>query len=306
MRRSIFIILCYTTYSSAFCQTDELKFITEDLPRFWKAFDEFKKDTTKNPFEIYFSSATQGLDQFFGYEEFPAKRMKRIVQENISYYQTIRNSEQLIEKNREAVNRYYDRFKVLYPQADKPDIYFVIGLTNRGGTTTKSGVVVAMEKFSEKPVSTATAINALPAEKFSMVVMMGIIFHQQKPAHTGWTLLRQCILQGSADFLTSLVIDDKLMIIEQESFRYGEANEETLVKEFLGRKDDSDFSGWLYQGKTINGRPADLGNWIGYKIVESYYHSIPDKAKAIDDILKINNFDNFLLLSGYAEPFRKP
>ena len=69
--------------------------------------------------------------------------------------------------------------------------------------------------------------------------------------------------------------------------------------EFLQHKDSSEFSIWLY-GQTPRGRPQNLGYWIGYKIVESYFRRVKDKKKAISDILNIRNYEEFFLASGYA------
>ena len=136
------------------------------------------------------------------------------------------------------------------------------------------------------------------------VIAKCLVFYNQKPAHTGYTLLRESIIAGSADFISSLVVGDKRnKIFERENYQYGELYEETLVKEFLRQRTESDMSGWFYYGNS-EGRPPNLGHWIGYKITEAYYNNIPDKLKAVDQILKINDFEKFLLLSGYAEPFR--
>ncbi len=50
-------------------------------------------------------------------------------------------------------------------------------------------------------------------------------------------------------------------------------------------------------------KPADLGYYIGYKIVESYYNRAKDKKQVIKDILDIKDFNAFLKASGYDEKF---
>jgi hypothetical protein len=61
---------------------------------------------------------------------------------------------------------------------------------------------------------------------------------------------------------------------------------------------------WLYQGEKAKDKPSDLGYYIGYKIVESYYKNAPDKKQAVRDILKIKNFEEFLKASRYADKFK--
>jgi hypothetical protein len=38
-------------------------------------------------------------------------------------------------------------------------------------------------------------------------------------------------------------------------------------------------------GRPADGRPSDLGHFIGYRIAQAYYDKATDKAKAIRDII---------------------
>lgn len=75
---------------------------------------------------------------------------------------------------------------------------------------------------------------------------------------------------------------------------FADPREAELWREFQGRMHDKDFSGWLYQDS--EGRPYDLGYWMGYKITKSYYERAADKRKAVRDILDIQ------LAGGIANP----
>jgi len=59
-------------------------------------------------------------------------------------------------------------------------------------------------------------------------------------------------------------------------------------------------SHWLYEGKTVNGRPADMAYFEGYRITQAYYEKATDKKKAIREILTVQDADKFLNDSGYA------
>jgi hypothetical protein len=54
----------------------------------------------------------------------------------------------------------------------------------------------------------------------------------------------------------------------------------------------------LYQS-TDKSRPKDLGYWIGYKIIKSYYMKTKNKMDAVKDILNIQDFNQFLIDSEY-------
>ena len=56
---------------------------------------------------------------------------------------------------------------------------------------------------------------------------------------------------------------------------------------------------WMYGTSGKDDRPNDLGYWIGYEIVKSYFDKQEDKKQAIFDILAHSNQQQFLKESGY-------
>jgi hypothetical protein len=285
--------------------SDQIRFITTDLDNFWRAFDNFKKDTTSNPFDSYLKNGTEALKDFAEHRTGDSASFKNFIRKELSYYDSVRASSLATLNFQNQINTYFRNFKAIYSAVSKPDMYLVIGRMNTGGTSCNAGVVIGTELFSDKVYKNTTGGTSLLSEKLPLTAALGIIYFNQKPAHTGYTVLRQCIVQGSADFLATLILGgDRSQIVTQKNYEYGEQHEELLAKQFLIQKNSDDFSNWLYQGTNTEGRPPDLGAWIGYKITEAYYNNSPDKTKAIDEILKINDFEKFLLLSGYLEPFK--
>jgi hypothetical protein len=52
-----------------------------------------------------------------------------------------------------------------------------------------------------------------------------------------------------------------------------------------------------------DGRPADLGYYVGYRICEAYFARAQDPTRALRDMFTIQDFHAFLHASGYAETF---
>ena len=67
--------------------------------------------------------------------------------------------------------------------------------------------------------------------------------------------------------------------------------------------DGENLDNWFGSVSMKDGRPPDLGYYMGSKICESYYSNASDKKRAIQDIFKIDDFSDFLNRSGYAEKF---
>jgi uncharacterized protein YjaZ len=127
------------------------------------------------------------------------------------------------------------------------------------------------------------------------------IHFQQKYMSQG-TLLCACLVEGSADFLGELT-SGHLIRRMKETHIWANARERELWEEFQKGMDAKDTSRWLYGNSGGNGRPVDLGYWMGYKISEAYYNNAADKKQAIRDMLITPDCKRFLQNSHYPEKF---
>jgi len=299
---SFLFFISFPTFSQ---RISDFNIETRDLATFWRVYELFSADTTKNPFGQYLKNGTAGLRMLDRHRMQDSVSLKKVIQKNLAYYDQARKTSINIDSVKTTALQYFTRFKDLYPAATLPHIYFIIGGLNTHVATINDTILIGIENFLDQQLTTIEGRRSSLATDLPLTLARVIILTNQKPAHTGWTLLRQCVLHGTTEFILGLLDEsEKLKLLSLDNFLYGEAHEEALVKEFLLLKDDDNFQGWLYNDSEQIERPKNLGYWIGYKIVQSYYNNAVDKSKAISDILKINDFNKFLLLSGYAETFR--
>jgi hypothetical protein len=66
---------------------------------------------------------------------------------------------------------------------------------------------------------------------------------------------------------------------------------------FIADQDKTDISAWLYNSTPE--QPRDLGYWVGYRIVKSYYQHANDKRQAFHEILEMTDPKAFLAKSGW-------
>ena len=142
--------------------------------------------------------------------------------------------------------------------------------------------------------------SRVAASNIPYTVAHELIHYQQKVE--GKTLLAAAFQEGSADFIGELISGDAL---NKHVRAYGLQHEKELWAQFTKEMHGTDTSRWLYEGKVTNGRPADLGYFIGYRIAESYYNQASDKKKAIAAILN-EEADRLLNESGYAGRSKNP
>ena len=126
-----------------------------------------------------------------------------------------------------------------------------------------------------------------------------IHFYQPDPPEQR-TLLERCLREGIADFLGELISGERVKGLNgPRVYPYGEAHEAELWAEFEAHKSDPGRGEWLYS-QTSDDRPQNLGYWLGYQITEAYFERAQDKHRAVREILRMTDPEDFLRRSGYA------
>lgn len=280
------------------------KLITSDIDLFWKYFDLQLKDTTTNSFEQYLIEGSIGLKDFIPDRIESATELKSLVLAEQEYYQNIRASSYRVLSFEKQIKASFYALEYLYPKAEFPPIYFLIGRTTSGGTASKNGLMIALEIYSDNNYTTSYGRPSLNIDILPNIVIHELIHFLQKDDINDESLLKNCIREGSADFIAELVSGEKVKYANGPNvYLYGNSHERELWLEFKDSMNTNNLDPWLYS-PTNDGRPQNLGYWMGYKIVESYYEKSENKSKAIDDILNIKNYIDFLEDSHYSDKFK--
>jgi uncharacterized protein YjaZ len=193
----------------------------------------------------------------------------------------------------------------LLPQAIFPDVYFLIGRLNCGGTVAKSGILIGLEMFAysqEVPTdglrewqrNSIKPLHALPH-----IVAHELIHVQQyllgHPDASTKDLLSASITEGVADFLAEMISGKH---INHHVHEWALPREQELWQEIQEVMHGTETTDWLYSTGEPN-RPSDLGYFFGYRIAKSYYARQDDKKQAVADLVSIQDFDRFLQESNY-------
>lgn len=269
---------------------DSALFVTEDVDRFWEAYDLFWQDTAQNPFqEMYLDPGTKGVEGFMNGRITSAENLRWSVINNKDAYDKRRETSLMMKEKEMQSRAAFYAFKYWYPEALFPPVYFVIGVFNSGGTSSGDGLMIGAEMQTQ-------------VENVPYIVAHELIHFQQNWPNERPTLLHQSIMEGSADFIGELISGEH---INTTAFEYGYANEETLCQEFVEIMDGKDYQDWMYGTSGKDDRPNDLGYWIGYQITKAYYDKSDDKKAAIREILRFDDPKDFLAKSGYLDAYLK-
>ena len=270
----------------------DAKLHTEDITGFWKVFDEASPDLSATTFqEKYIDVGSKGLKGFIKNRIENGKHLAKTVKDNLDYYKAIRESSLSIDNKKERFYECFNNLKKIYSEAVFPDVYFVIGAKNSGGTAFSDGLIIGAEMFGKETNDFKPVIDI---DYVDEVVAHELIHFQQNYAANN-TLLAQCIREGAADLLCELIAGSHTNL---KIYEYGNAHTKELWNEFTAQMNGTSWTNWLYYSKDKS-RPKDLGYWVGYKITKAYYNKAEDKTKAIQEILNIKDFKSFLANSGY-------
>jgi hypothetical protein len=286
------------------------RLITTDIDNFWRALDQSTPETRKEVFDReYLLRGSPGLQDFLRSRIKSAETLAKTVNSHPRYYASIRESTLKVQTLAPKIRASFPVLKRLYDEAIFPDVYFLIGVMNSGGTTSSRALLIGTEMYGRTPSMPEDELSdwhkrvLRPIEDLPYIVAHELIHVQQKyPRLLNRTLLDGAITEGSADFLGELISGAN---INRHLHEYGNPREKLLWEEFKAVMDGRDYSKWLYNGVGSKDRPADLGYYVGYKITEAYYRKAAGKKQAIRDILNITDFSLFLKSSGYETKFAK-
>ena len=280
---------------------------TIDIDHFWQAFDNLKNcktflDSVASFQKLYLDRATNGLLDFIQMREFTAEKFVNAVSKNSRFYQSIRPNTFQAKKAEPIIEEVFTRFKELYSNFRPFKVCFAIGIKNTGGTVSNQFVLIGTE------LTTSLSGNSTPTDDEIIQNIKSIVAHEcvhtQQKLHPDSTaikceLLYKALREGAGDFIGELVSQNP------KKNEYGDKNENRLWNEFKNELCNQYIGNWLYNGSTVKNKPRDLGYYIGYKIIESYYKNTRDKKQAIIDIIEMDDAIRFLELSRYDQKPKK-
>ena len=284
------------------------RLVTEDIPRFWAAFDARTTLGTARAIDsLYFAPGTLGLKDWIRLRLTDAKTMAATVDQVPGYYASARASTLRIATDEPKIRAAFTKLKSLYPEAVFPDVYFLIGRLSSGGTTSPRGLLIGAEMYGRTTDSSLAGLGPWLRQVLSTVdrvpaIVAHELVHYQQASRSS-SLLGHSLREGSADFLAELLTNDNINA-HVHAWVHGDSTREAeLWQEFSRDMLGNDYKQW-FSSDNVALRPKDLGYYMGYRITQAYYDSHADKMAAIKDILTTRDPAGFLAASGYASRFK--
>ncbi|MBT8281251.1 MAG: hypothetical protein KJO16_06705 [Muriicola sp.] len=279
---------------------------TRAMDQFWPYFKQAKANPDsartflkayilEGPPEIkdYYAIRYYNLDNMYG-------QMINGAPEYYTYLMAHLNNDSLVGlKNKAAAAM--KTFKGLYPDAVFPKVYIVPGLLNSGGTASEMGLFIGGDMYGRSAEMPIHELNEwqkgaiMNAKDLPQLILHELMHFQQNYSdreHEN-TVLFKVIEEGVCDFLSEL---SSGVAIESEQLQYLDSGTklDTVLQELKRDLYSEDLSLWMYNGGSIEDRPADLGYAMGYLITKSYYLNCADKKQCLQDLLNTNDMKSIL------------
>jgi hypothetical protein len=285
----------------------QVQLVTEDIPRFWRAYDLATRDTAHavQLFQReYFDQASPGLRDYFDLKIKSVPKFVANQRRKARYYRSIRSLTLRVDSMRPQILAGFVKLKSLYPAARFPNVYFVIGRWTSGGTASSRGLLIGADMQYQAPGVDERELTLWERHNIgSLAGLPSLVAHEhihflQKDG-LNRSLLGKAIKEGMADFLAELTTGRNFNARLQA---YGLAHEQVLWAAFTQEMGSTNSSNWIANdSQETADKPADLGYFVGYRICQAYYERLADKKQAVHDMLTTSDYPAFLAKSGYAQ-----
>ena len=289
--------------------------VTSDIDHFWRAYDlAASRSTSEERAEVYrheyFDKGSAGLIDYYVIKIRSITNFVRVLDTHPRYYASLRASSLRVAAQVAPIRAAFRRMKALYPDAIFPDVYFVMGSLTSAGTVSDLGLLLGVDQSTATPDSPRDELSptvrawARGVEDIPPIVAHELVHFQQKRG-AKYTLLRGVLTEGGADFIGELTSGRHT---NAPAHAFGNAHEAEVWRRFEHDMQGTDDRDWIANGASDRvsvAWVADLGYYVGYQIAKAYYERAADKRQAIRDLIELNDPEEILRSSGYAERFAR-
>lgn len=268
----------------------------DDVVRFYKFYDAAGGLPTVDQIQHgYLDLGSEGLHQFAKLRNVSAAAIAANLAKHPETYSNAKSCMVVLPRVQRRLKIALRRLGRLYLQARFPPVSIVVGKGKPVGMTSASGVQIGLEALCAVDYSLSPNVE----DRFVHVIAHEYGHIQQFPAladdeHP--TVLEAALVEGGGE-LTAELISGEVGYSQLGEWAQGPAKE--IEAAFAVDKNKTDLSKWFYNGRGTPEWPGDLGYWVGYQIVKTYYEHARDKHQAFREILEVSDPKLFLAKSGW-------
>ena len=286
--------------------------VTEDIDRFWTMYDQVvvEKDTLKQlelVQKLYIQKGTPGLDGIMRARRYTDQEYRYAITHYPKFWQSIRANTLKSKQFSNDIKLAVKKLKNIYPDLKPVNIYFEIGVLRTGGTTIDGMLLIGSEialadkltitnEFEDRYPHLRTYFDTAPITNVSFLNIHEYIHTQQKET-IGNTLLAQTILEGVAEFLAEIALNQKS---PNPQIDFGYKNEVQIKQAYTKEMFSPNIYNWIMNDSKNEFGMRDLGYFVGYAICKKYYDQAKNKQLAVKEMIELD-YNNPKKLIAFVE-----
>lgn len=278
-------------------ETARVTIVTSDVDRFYALYDDPAIAAQPDVLAArYLADPSPGLREFMAMRRITSERVAAALRDKPDLYRDARGCAATLGNVRGRLTATADRLAALYPTAIFPPITIALSRGTPVAAANGKGLYVSLEALCA-----AKFFEADDEDRFVHVIAHEYVHAQQPLAQVEGesdTVLHASLTEGAAEFVAEQISGS---VAYTHLHRWTVGREAAVERDFLAEKDSkANDSRWVYNQLGTQDWPGDLGYWVGYRIVKSYYNRAPDKAAALKAIIEMRDPAAFLAESGWT------
>ncbi len=240
--------------------------------------------------------ASPGLEDLLAREDIAAERLQAGVEaQRYAYRHAVELCLPALERISGRVGPWLRELDEVLGTGSDAQVVAVFGAATTGGMVQGERIIIALEvqcRFADSP---AMAERVLEAAIRHEAVHLHQLPRQQTGARN--SLLRQALIEGFADWISTRQMGEPAPQARERA-AFGAANEAQLWQAFQLEMDGISLGQWMY-GPGREGQPADLGYWIGSRIIDAYMARTDLESAPMQTLLLLESPQAILEASAY-------
>jgi hypothetical protein len=273
----------------------------EDVARFYKVYDATGGHPSAEQLQRdYIDSDSGGLHELAKLRNVSGTTIAVELNRHAEIYSDAKRCMAVLPGVRQRLEVAFDKLDRLYPEAKFPPVTIAVGRGKPVGVGSPvTGVQIGLEalcavKYFDPSVE--DRFVHVVAHEYAHAQQVRALVDDQHP-----TVLEGSLIEGAAEFAAELISGG---VSGLELTARADGHEKEIETAFVADEDKTDLSNWLYNG-TLD-KQGDLGYWVGYRIVKSYYQHASDKRQAFREILQMADPKAFLAKDWYKTAGANP
>jgi hypothetical protein len=273
----------------------------DDVARFYRVYNGANHHPTAEQLQRdYIDPGSDGLHRLAQLRNVTGVSIAVAIAKHPQIYADARRSMAFLAPVRRRVAAALHKLGQLYPEAEFPPVTIAVGRGKPVGVTDAKGVMIGLEALSAvtwlEPNIEDRFVHVIAHEyaHVQQALRAPALYNDPRP-----TVLEESLIEGAAEFTAELTSGS---VSDTDLKQITKGREKEIETAFVADKDKTDLSKWLYNGTLT--KPGDLGYWVGYRIIKSYYQHSSDKRQALRQILEMTDPKALLARSGWYPGMR--